>query len=412
MLYDDIIALGHRVYNNPSILMASSLSHRVTYIEDKNTGVTELLGDKGVGAVKSINTNLPSGIERIQVDLDFSKSNSNKYLYSGIRYSLLFNHMMRIVLSCSSDYYIETCEKSPQDVLSLSHCLIFNLLDIHPERGSLNVLDFFSPIVRFTICDRINHNEGSKIYIDAYNREETNLADRVILPAIINSRCLLNYELTAPNKDEYRKLTVQELYSNVNHFITSDKFIYDFSSYSKGILIDKLENLKTEGIKIDLMNYNLSNIAIDVHEGTLDEDLELFRYLYENTDSLIYATKLCYGINCVDIQSVETYDRIFNFLRDMGTAILKYQNADLLMNFNLNSHLSSYMRERDEWSKLNNRLSVRKIPFISNEKTLVVKTGLHRLRKYFETIYFSNLLISNVQLTYETQKVETMEFIN
>ena len=78
MLYDDIIALGHRVYNNPSILMASSLSHRVTYIEDKNTGVTELLGDKGVGAVKSINTNLPSGIERIQVDLDFSKSNSNK----------------------------------------------------------------------------------------------------------------------------------------------------------------------------------------------------------------------------------------------------------------------------------------------------------------------------------------------
>ena len=70
------------------------------------------------------------------------------------------------------------------------------------------------------------------------------------------------------------------------------------------------------------------------------------------------------------------------------------------------------MRERDEWSKLNNRLSVRKIPFISNEKTLVVKTGLHRLRKYFETIYFSNLLISNVQLTYETQKVETMDFIN
>ena len=410
MLYNEIVALGQRIYENPNVIMAMCLGSSLIYVEDRKTkGECECEGSQlpksplgridQLGVIYTESDKLPDGVERYEVHIDTRKSKRASYVYSGMKYSKLFNHMIQIKIYCNASYYKKVCAASPQDVSNFSHCLSFILLDCEPSRDNLTVLDVLSPIVRFCAFENTRYMESKK-YVEGYNLTDINLTDRVLLHNMINSRCLLNYELAAPEKEN---LTVQELYSSVNHYITNDKFIYDFSSYDRDILIEKIENLKENRIKIDLMNYNVANISIDIHEASYEEDMGLLRYIYENADSFIYATKLCFGINCVDIKKQEIYDSLFDKLGKLEVKPLDFQNADLLVNFTQNIHLSNYLSDKEEWSKENNPLVTEKVGYISNAKTLVVKTGLHRLRDYFETIYFSNLLISNVKLTYDTQ---------
>jgi len=409
-LYDEITELSNRIYSNPSVIMGLSLSKQLIYVEDKGKIESKEIEvqqsssplDLPCGAVHNINIEIPQGVERFEVYIDEKQSKRTNYMYSGMRYSTLFNHMVKINIYCNADYYKRKCLESPQDVANFSHCINFVILDFNPIEDNLTVLDILSPIVWFA-----NYKQGSytlaKKYIEGFNRSEVNLTDRVLLHNTIKSRCLLNYELVVPDTEH---LTVQELYSSVNHYITNEKFIYDFSSYDKDRLISKIENLKENKIKLDLMDYNVANISIDIHENSYQEDMELLRYLYANADSFIYATKLCFGINCVDIKSETIYDNIFKMAEDLNVPSLSFQNASFLVNFTTNAHLKSYLKKNPDWLKDGNKMISEKVAYISNAKQLIVKTGLHDLRDSFETVYLSNLLISNVKLQYDVQTTD------